>query len=93
MNTEIINNETVNEEINEKDNETINKIDNPDNMNKNVISKIGDVIKNIIINKHLQGAVITLAICSVGIYYYDPIMNWISPPPVVIPEPWYVFWK
>ena len=47
-----------------------------------------------ICSKRLQGAFMMLTVCAVGFYYYDPIMNWVSPPPpVVIPEPWYVFWK
>ena len=73
-------------------NKTNNVIDEDVKINKNS-NWIKRGIISMFCSKRLQGAFIMMILCVIGFYYYDPIMNWISPPPVVIPEPWYVFWK
>jgi len=78
----------------------VNKI-NIFNQSKNfkwedVMKKIMEVGKVIYGNKMVQGFVLASILFAIGLYAYDPIMNYIYPPVVIVPDPWYVkimFWK
>ena len=69
-------------------NETSNVIGKLSIIGKNIIDKISKFGKNIILDKRVQGATIAIIIVTIGLYCYDPLMNYLNPP-----APFYMFWK
>lgn len=60
------------------------------------MKKVIEFGKALSTSKMIHGFVLASAMFTIGLYIYDPIMNYFYPPIVIIPDPWYVkimFWK